>query len=191
LFDFYKDIQSKIRKNEVITYSVIGGEWGLACNAIHFIDHMSFLSQQINFTYDYSGVTSIYEGKRSGFMEFGGTFIGKLKNGSELILHARAGSNAPLKIQILTDNFSWIIDEGSGKMVESSKAESWIEKIHEINIPYQSELSNIMATQILLEERCDLTTYENSMHLHSDMIDSFLQLFNSKTNQRLQFCPIT
>ena len=191
MFDVYKEIQSKIGTNEVITYTAIGGEWGLACSAIHLIDHMSFLSQQTHFVYDHTGITSIIEGKRPGFVEFAGTFIGRQPNGSEMILHARAGSNAPLKIQILTDNYSWSIDEGAGKMVEASKAENWKVYQRDIKILYQSELSNKIAAQILLEGRCDLTSYQNSMKLHTDMIISFLDFYNSKTNQNTTICPVT
>ena len=191
MFDIYKEIQSKIGTNEVITYTAFGGEWGLACSAIHLIDHMSFLSQQTQYVYDNTGITSIIEGKRPGFVEFAGTFIGRLTNGSEMILHARVGSSAPLKIQILTDNYSWSIDEGAGKMIEASKTENWKEHQRDIKILYQSELSNKIAAQILLEGKCDLTTYQNSMKLHADMIISFLDFYNSRTNQDATICPIT
>jgi hypothetical protein len=191
MYDVYKEIQSKIGTNEVITYTATGGEWGLACNAIHFIDHISFLSQKTHFVYDHTGITSIIEGRRPGFVEFAGTIIGREANGSEIILHARAGSSSPLKIQILTGEYYWYIDEGAAKMVQASKTENWKENQYDIKIPYQSELTNNIVAQILLNGRCDLTTYESSMKLHMDMISSFLDFYNSKTHQNTTICPIT
>jgi hypothetical protein len=170
---------------------VLGGEWGLACNSIHFIDNMSFLSQETQFVYDFSGITSVIESKRKGYIEFTGTFICRQSNGSELILHSRKDSNAKLKIQILTDNYTWSIDEVGGMIVESSKNEDWEEITKEIKIPYQSELSNIFAKQILLEGKCDLTSFNESMKLHVGMLSSFIDLYNLKTGQNFNYCPIT
>ena len=191
MYEVYKNIKSKIGHNEVITYRVVGGEWGIACNAIHFIDHMAFLSNQKNFLYDHSGITSIIESKRKGFVEFVGTLIGRLPNGSEIFLHSRGGSNAPYKIEILTDKYSWIIDEVSGNMVESSKTENWQEHVNIYKIPFQSELSNKFAAQILLEGNCDLKSYFDSKILHQGLIRSFLDLYNSKKNLNVKSCPIT
>ncbi len=191
MFDVYKNIKSKILNNETVTYTAIGGDWGIACNAIHFIDHMSFLSNQTNFLFDHSGISSIIEGKRKGFVEFTGTFIGRQSNGSEMFLHSRGGSNAPLKIEILTDHYFWKIDEVAGKMIESCKKNNWRDQEFDINVPYQSELSNKLATQILLEGKCELTSFNNSMKLHIDMISSFLEFYNSNNIQKTNICPIT
>jgi hypothetical protein len=191
MFDVYKYIKSKIGIEELITYTVFGGEWGLACNAIHFIDNMAFLTQKSDFNFDYSGVTSIIESKRKGYIEFLGTYICRNPNGSELILHSHMSNNSKLRIQILTDNYSWIIDEVGGVMIESSKKENWQENLQTIKVPFQSELSNVFAKKIILEGKSDLTTYSESMKLHVGMLESFIELYNFKTNQNSKYCPIT
>ena len=191
MLDVYKYIKSKIGEDESITYVVLGGDWGLACNSIHFIDNMAFLSQETQFVYDYSGITSVIESKRKGYVEFTGTFICRQSNGSELILHSREASNALLRIQILSDNYAWSIDEVRGMMVESSKKEDWKETTKQIKIPYQSELTNILAKQILLEGKCELTSFNESMELHVGMLSSFIDLYNLKTRQNINYCPIT
>jgi len=191
MFEIYKDIKSKIRRNDIVTYIVTGGEWGLACNAIHFIDNMAYLTQQSNFNYDHSGISKIIEGKRNGFIEFVGTFIARQNNGSELILHSRLDSSAPLKSQIFTENYSWSIDEISGVIIESSKEKKWQEHSRKIQIPFQSDLTNHLASQILLDKKCDLTSYDISMKLHKNMIISFLEFYNSSINHISKVCPIT
>ena len=191
MFDVYKYIKSKINIDDLITYSVIGGEWGLACNAIHFIDNMAFITQQFDFKYDHSGITSIKESKRKGFIEFTGTYICRTSNGSELILHSHDSNNSKLRIQILTHNYSWVIDEFEGVMIESSKEENWQENVQSIKIPYQSDLSNVFAKKILLEGKSELTTFRESMKLHLGMLDSFIEAYNLNTNQNLKYCPIT
>lgn len=191
MFDFYKNIKSKIGKDELITYMVSGGEWGLACNAIHFIDNMAFLSCNTQFVYDTSGISSVIESKRKGFVEFSGTLIGRQPNGSELILHSRNYSDAKLRIHILTDNYSWEIDEIDGTVLESSKKSNWKVKKQKIKIPFQSEITNVFVKQILYEGKCDLSTYRTSMNLHLDMLSSFINVYNFKTGQHSKICPIT
>ncbi|MHA8090223.1 Gfo/Idh/MocA family oxidoreductase [Aquirufa antheringensis] len=191
MFDIYKYIKSKISREELTTYSVFGGEWGLACNAIHFIDNMAFITQNSEFSYDYTGITSIIESKRKGYIEFTGTYICRNSIGSELILHSHKSNNSNLRIQILTENFAWAINEVEGVMIESSKKENWQENSQSIKIPVQSDLSNIFAKKILLEGKSDLTSYSESMKLHVGMLSSFIDLYNFKTNQNLKYCPIT
>ena len=38
LFNIYQKIKNEIIDEDIITMTVFGGEWGLACNAIHYID---------------------------------------------------------------------------------------------------------------------------------------------------------
>jgi hypothetical protein len=191
MFDVYKNIKSKITPEDLVTFFVYGGDWGLACNAIHFIDIMSFLTRNTQFLFDSSGIKSIIQSKRIGFVEFAGTFIGRQPNGSELILHSRAGSDSKLKIQILTSNYFWDVDEANGIILESAKENNWALNRKVIKIPFQSELSNIFSEQILLDGRCELTTYQNSMNLHLNMLNSFINFYNYKTSLKLKYCPIT
>jgi len=96
-----------------------------------------------------------------------------------------------LKSQIFTENYSWSIDEISGVIIESSKEKKWQEHSRKIQIPFQSDLTNHLASQILLDKKCDLTSYDISMKLHKNMIISFLEFYNSSINHISKVCPIT
>ena len=73
IFSVYNELRQKITYNEKITLTLIGGEWGLACNSIHFIDLVCFLSDDYIFALDTAGLSDIFESKRLGFYEVSGS----------------------------------------------------------------------------------------------------------------------
>jgi hypothetical protein len=152
---------------------------------------MAFLTQRNDFKFDHSGINDIIDSKRPGFVEFFGTLILRHKNGSELILCSQLGSNASVKVRILTGNYSWELDEGAGTLTESCRLNNWKEQRRDIDIPLQSELSNRIASQILHTGRCDLTSFQDSTILHQGMIRSFIDVYNSKKKLNVKVCPIT
>ena len=62
-----------------------GSKWGLASNAIHFLDLLSYLTGQQEITIDIKNLNNqIYKSNRKGFIEFGGRFIAKTSRGDTL-----------------------------------------------------------------------------------------------------------
>lgn len=45
-FDNYQEIKSRINEHSVVTMAVLGGEFGLACNALHYVDLFEFLTSK-------------------------------------------------------------------------------------------------------------------------------------------------
>jgi len=192
LFPVYQDIKKLVKTNEKLTYTVLGGEWGLACNAIHFIDHLNFLNSADDFAFEYSGISDVFESKRKGFYEFAGTLKATQPNGSELFLHSRKTSTAGVQIQILSDSFFWQIDELRGQLITSSRENNWTPLISTFNSPYQSQLTNLICESILLDNEVQLTKYETSQKLHLQMLDAFLRIFDNKSLKTVDGgCPIT
>lgn len=63
---FYEGLKKTIRPHEQVFYTVQGGDWGLACNAIHFIDILSFLTEETDYeVYRQSLDKSVKESKRA------------------------------------------------------------------------------------------------------------------------------
>ena len=186
----YTEIRSLISPGEKITYTVVGGEWGLACNAIHFIDHLNFLNGTTGFTYDTSGIYDVVEGRRKGNYEFWGSVLGR-SNGSELFLHSRGDCGAGWKIEILTNKYLWQIDEVNGTLTTSSSVDSWKPLVSRFDFLYQSQLTNVVCENILLKGDSGLTPYAISSELHQEMLNSFIPLFNEKTGGNIDYCPIT
>ncbi|MBC6110553.1 Gfo/Idh/MocA family oxidoreductase [Pedobacter sp. CCM 8938] len=191
LFPVYQQLKSLIIPNEKITYTVIGGEWGLACNAIHFIDHLSYLNANDEFEFDLLNSLNVIEGKRKGYYELVGSTGGKQNNGSELFLHSRKASAANLSIQILTDHYFWQIDESKGELKTSSAENGWKTELTKFSILYQSELSNIVCEDLLMNGTCGLTPFKSSSKLHLSMLKEFAKVFVKELQIANESCPIT
>lgn len=191
MMSLYQNIKSMIKPDEKLTITVIGGSWGLACNAIHFVDIMSFLSEKYDFEYNTNGLGEIVPAKRMGFFELSGTLIARQSNGSELFLHARAGNSSGIIIQILSDNFLWQINESKGILNTYSSETGWIPETSSFEIPYQSMLTGLLCEDVLIKNECKLPTFDVSKRMHQDMINGFLETFNRNAQIISDTCPIT
>ena len=190
LFPVYRDIKSMIKDGEKLTFTAIGGDWGLACNAIHFIDLTSYLSNSTEFYYDTAGIEDMKPSKRRGYYELLGTLIGRKEKNVEFFLHSRNENTAAIKIQILSDRYFWQLDEGTGTLQTTSigTVESVISNF---KVSYQSELSNVICEDILTTGQCDLPGFELSRKLHQPLIESLLEVFNKRSQNKFNYCPIT
>ena len=86
VFDVYKKIRNQV-SGQNISMEVLGNEWGLACNSIHFIDLFSFITNDSNFNFDCNSLDeAIYESKRKNFKELKGSFKLKTKKWRCLVI---------------------------------------------------------------------------------------------------------
>ena len=191
MFPIYQEIKSLIKPNEKLIYTVLGGDWGLACNAIHFVDHLSYLNDNDEFEFSNSGILKTIHAKRNGFYELSGTLQATQSNKSEIILHAKEQSLAGLNIQILANNYFWQINESRGELLTSSSHNGWIPELTKFVIPYQSELSNIVCEDLLIKGNCDLTPFQSSVKLHLPMLKKFSEIFVKELKIPVDYYPIT
>jgi Oxidoreductase family, NAD-binding Rossmann fold len=150
MFPYYAKLANALIGSKKVSYKVQGGCWGLACNALHFIDHLAFLTGDSNLTVNASGLNPwVTEGRRRGYLEVDGVLSGKINNHPfELICHENV---SPLLITICTDSLSAVIDEQSGRVKISKKENNWQWIEEDVKIVYfQSELSNKLAEDIYL-----------------------------------------
>lgn len=168
-----------------------GGMWGLGCNAVHFADLAAYLSGETRFTWDASGLDcQLHESSRKGYIEFSGTLTAASAGGTELVLHARAGSAAPPVLNILGQRASAIIDEIYASGTVRRAENGWKPETLEVRLPYQSELSHLFLEQILAEGCCELPDYEASALLHTGMLEALLGHLR-KCGRSIESCPIT
>jgi predicted dehydrogenase len=190
-YPFYNELKKLFCDGDPITYSVQGGEWGLACNAIHFIDHVAFLIDNTDYTIAPSGLREVFEAKRQGFIEFSGILQGIFSDGTEFILHSRRHCNAPHLISIFGRSYRIIIDERAGIAQASRMEQGWTWEPLTFRVPLQSELTSVIAKAILQKEECILPKLEESFRLHAPMIECFLNHIEKVSHKKLKYCPIT
>ncbi len=191
MYPFYKSLKKEIKYSEQISYMVQGGAWGLGCNGLHFIDHLSFLSDNIELKLDNADMNhKTYEAKRTNYMEFNGLLKGRL--GKHIISLYSNKEYIPTVVTITTDTLIAFIDEANGFTRIARKNNGWKwEESREKIVYFQSELTNILIEQIINTGTCDLPNYEESMKLHIPFLQVLLRHIESVDGQVLSHCPIT
>lgn len=187
MFDGYKKLQTEFRGVKQIRYEKTGSDWGLGCNAIHFIDHYAFLSGDMAIQpFNLSGLDHrILESKRAGYVEFTGVITGLTDSGNEIRLASLSEQNQPDVLAITADGIHYDINETTDQILKEGKL--WAP----IGIKYQSSLTGEIAEQILLQGTCELTRYAESTVLHLAFLRPLVAFYNSLTKQKGDSCPIT
>ena len=84
-FGFYDRFIADLRRSESLAYHVQGSNWGLACNGLHFLDHLLQIAGNPNVAVKIETADSKYhveESKRQGCYEVFGTITGSIGNNS-------------------------------------------------------------------------------------------------------------
>lgn len=191
LYKVYTDLKSELQGP--LNMTVVGNEWGLGCNGIHFIDLFAYLTGETGLQLSTASlVDEIFESKRNGYVEFYGTINGEVK-GNNLSLTSFSGTPSPMRINIDTPKARYSIQEGGKGKIWISRAENnWSWEESNIEMPFQSQLTNLLVDELLEKGTCDLTTFEESSSLHLTFLKSLLSFIRVlKNDNSITECPIT
>lgn len=190
-FEIYKDIKSQINQ-QILHMSVTGGDWGLACNAIHYFDLFAYLtSSPIKQISTSDLLKKTISSKRENFIELVGTLNANTSNGCYLSLSSFEYSNAPIVVSITTGNSRYIIKETERKISTSTEQTEWAWKESDYKVPFQSELTHLVVQQILDEGDCNLVSFCESKALHITMITAINEFLSVLQGNKVERCPIT
>jgi hypothetical protein len=191
-FSTYKDIAAKISQKGPIYFSVTGSGWGLGCNSIHFVDLFSYLSKSIDLKVLSESIDNEYfDSKRAGYIEFsGGLYLGDTSGNRMEVLSYKNGSH-PIIIRISTPDAIWIINESSKSMQFAEASTGWVFTASSLSFPLQSEVGSLVINNLLSNNTCDLSTYEQSQILHIELLKIFLTKYNTLNKEIRKLCPIT
>ncbi len=179
-------------KNQRISYTITGGQYGLVTNAIHYLDHVAFITGSKDYKIDTSGLdTRPIAAKRKGFLELNGTLTAKFKNGSNVSLTCHPQGNAPVITEIFSDRARYIGRESEGKAWLALADNNWRWEEIEAEIPPQSKLTDIIAEDILRKGTCNLVTYKESAQTHLKMLEPLLSFLNKNSEKRFNYYPFT
>ena len=191
-FESYKNLKESLDYEGPLKMHVSGGNWGLASNAIHYLDLFSFFVESIDLEVIESSIDDIiYPSKREGFLELGGTFIIKSRKNDLLTIEDIKSSNKPVTITISTQNHRIIINELLGESQIKTKKNSWRNLKSAFELTNQSTLTTDIVLKIFKEETSDLIDLEESYRLHKLIIPLFLDKINKISNTVIEDCPIT
>lgn len=153
-------------------YSVVGSQYGMVTNAIHYLDHLVYLSGSNVFTVDTSALMpDPIASKRSGFLELNGTMRILFSDGSVAAFTCFADGNLPLRVEISSSSYAAVCFETDRMATICNEKTGWSWTSTDLAIPYQSEMTSQIVTDLLLHNRCNLVTYEESMKTHLQLLN--------------------
>lgn len=187
---FYHDM--KAMGGSPLIYVVTGSQYGLITNAIHYIDHIAYLTG----CYDFELITSGLDpkpipSKRPGFLELNGTLGARFKDGSFGIFTCFPDGTTPIHVEIHSMRGRCISRENEKKawVAEAGKNWTWEEVI--ADIPFQSQMTTRVVETILQTGECALVPYKESVKLHITLLDGLLSFLNTQGEQQFDLYPFT
>ena len=185
MYGIYSYLSHKIDKSKPVKMINANENWGLCCNSIHNIDLFMYLTGESTYTIDVSGLhREILNSKREGYIEMTGTLIVTTPNGSRLTLTSENGYKGPKGRFIENNGLRIFLDESKAIGNCGDDHFSFI-------VPFQSQLSGLLADEILKTGGCQLTPYAISASYHKPFLSALLSFYNEVNGTNSEFLAIT
>lgn len=169
---YYQGLSQQLQQDDIVNFEVMGENYGLACNAIHFLDLFAFLGGKTEYQISLDNIEQVVPSKRNNYIEFFGEINGRFEGGAPLKLSCRqTEGGVAFKVKIKTDTHLYLIDEVMGE-VEVVNIQNNEREYFGFRQPYQSELTGPLVDEIVGSNSCQLTTFEDSMVLHRPFIEA-------------------
>lgn len=179
----YQDLRKELSSKSVKSYAVSGSDWGLGCNAIHFIAALEYLTgDHVKHLAIDPTTAAIRESKRAGYKEVTGTLAGTLTSGTTISLSSLPVEGQPISVKLEAGNDQYEISEGKTVSLNGGAAAPF-------PMLYTSQLTGPLL-DILKYGRSDLPTYADSVHQHRVMFKALNKIFYGAENSEVQ-CPVT
>ncbi|MBI4620256.1 MAG: Gfo/Idh/MocA family oxidoreductase [Desulfobacterales bacterium] len=190
--DFYKELK-QVLVSGPIHLQVLGGNRGLGCNAIHFLDLFTFLCSGTEVEIQGSFFKDcLLPNKRSKeLVEFSGTLFGSVADGSTFSFTFNEMSSASYTVEVLGVNVRAFADEGLEKAQVAFEAENWAWQEWNFKNLFSSVLTPRIAQDVLETDDCGLTSLEDSYVPHSVLFKVFSRHVERLTGKVCPTCPIT
>jgi hypothetical protein len=160
IMPWHQSIRSYLTPGRPVNLEVRGAQWGLACNAIHFLDLVAWWTGETLQEVSTGRLcTPWVESKRQGFMEVSGTLEARFSGGSRAALTADE-TGMPVTLALDDGRHEWQISEAAGLAKRSDGLQI------PGSLPYQSALTGPLVESILERGWCDLPTLQESAQLH-------------------------
>ena len=186
MYGSYKQIKETVDPTKPIYMTNADEDWGLCCNAIHMIDIFLYLTEETSYTVETKFLNdNIEDSKRGGYIEMTGSLKVTTPKGNELTLISEKKFKGEKNYMIENDHNMFVISESEGKWSLNGKT-------YQYSMPYQSQLTGVLADELLITGGCSLTPYNTSIEYHMPFIEAMLAKFNDiKGTPDNSILPIT
>jgi predicted dehydrogenase len=193
MFESYKGIKKSLSRKKQSVYQVVGGNWGLGCNALHLLDLFVYLSGKKLHDINVNSLDDeLQESARNGFAEFTGTLSGHLVDESFFSITSLKGVSSSITVTIFNDEQRFVIQEGGKPQIyELEKSNLFSCENYDFKVQFQSELTTNIVVEVLENNFCSLPTYDEARHTHELFIKVMLEKYNKITGLQTSILPIT
>jgi len=185
MVEWHQHIHKVLPNDGVFQIKGSGGNWGLACNSIHFIDVVAWWTGEVLEKVNASGLEHWNPSKRKGFWEVNGSLLAHYSGGSELELVSSQKLSKPFTIHFKSAQGEYLLNESKGTFIDHNG----------VDIPgrveFQSEITGRLVDQILLDGTCSLPKLSESAQMHKILIEGLLQHWNETQQRDDSLLPIT
>jgi len=189
--DCYRQLRDEMVDMREFELHVSGGEWGLACNAIHMIDLVEYLSGCKDTEVSRLDLEDIIvDSKRKGYKEVYGLVAGHSGRCRNFTISCCRESRVPVQIDIVSDRVRVRIEEGRGIMTIASEGNQYVPEERPFRMKYQSQLTQDVLESIVSTGNCGLARFEDSARLHLQFIRPLIKFFEDHGMEK-GVCPIT
>ena len=183
---WHQKIKEQLHLQAPLHLTVTGGPWGLACNAMHFLDVLAWWSgESLREVCTDQLDDDWFEAKRVGHWEIYGTLTATFSAGTTAKLTTCSKGDPTHLIELTDREGTWRIDEAKGTATNTDGSEI------PGRLPYQSEMSASLVERILTAGCCDLPTLAESVDLHSVFIGSMQEHWKRAGHPTATSVPIT
>ena len=173
MFGSYKQIKELIDASQPVYMTKADEDWGLCCNTIHMIDIFMYLTGETTYTIETKCLNNkIEESKRGGYIEMTGKLEVTTPKGNVLTLISEKNFDGEKNFMIENGDDMYVISEGGGRWSLNGEEHQYI-------MPYQSQLTGVLADEILRTGGCSLTPYSVSSAYHKPFIEAMLAKYNA------------
>lgn len=172
---FYNMLKNNLNGQEIIKFKVIGNNWNMCSNLVHFLDLYTYLTNEVKELE--LKCDTFFESKRASYYDMYGT----VKSTDNIIEIINTKNTCQLVKEIETKDYKYtIVNDGC---TLSMKDENY-----SYTIPYLSTYMVLVITNILTTGNCELTPYDESMEIHLSVLKIFSEEFKKRN---INNCQIT
>ena len=192
MFPTYQWLKQIFADQQNLVMEVKGNDWDLACNAVHFIDLWVYLGAACTYQLDLAELSrEVLQSKRPGYMEIQGQLSGQDNQGNCFNLACEVAGQAPnVTVRFETDDFVVEINETQGNGIILDKLSGQLQVL-DYQVVYQSRLTQKVAASLLQHGQCGLTSFTDSMALHTPFLSQLSEFFSRYCDLKDGRCPIT
>lgn len=188
-FNAYNEVKEKLSGNlEPCTMTVYGGEFGVGCNSIHYIDIFQYINGRNKLVMNDCNLTLSDAENRRGkeYKEFTGSINISDSRKNTLTLISDKKFQGGVIINILAPNGQYILSEQTGQMFFLANNQTMVS---DFTIVPTSKLTHTIAQEIF-SGNCRLTQVAETAEAHGLLFDCFNKIVYNTTGEKL-LCPIT